>query len=340
MNFSLKEICELVSGELSGDPKASIHDVAEIQNALPGQITFLGNDKYRRYINSTEATAIIVQKDFDGEYKNLVKVDNPNLAFSLCLAKLRPEIPQKSTEIHKSAYVAKTAILGTDIYIGPNVVIDDNAIIENGAFIHAGSFVGNGARISTNSVLHPNVTIYHKCIVGENNIIHSGTVVGSDGYGFVRNERGIEKIPQTGKVILGKDVEIGANCAIDRGTIGDTEIGEGTKLDNLIQVGHNVKIGIYCFIAGQSGVAGSTKIGNYVTIAGQVGISGHINIGDRVIIAAQSGITKDIPEGGFWFGYPATPYKEKTREIANIRSIPDIKKRLKEIEKIVNKKDI
>lgn len=329
MNFSLKEICELVDGDLCGDPKATIHDVSEIQNALPGQITFLGNDKYRRYIESTEAEAIIVNKDFTGEYKNLVKVDNVNLAFSICLAKLRPAIPQKNVGIHKSAYVAKTAILGTDIYIGPNAVIEENAIIENGAYIHAGSFIGNSARIGANSIIHPNVTIYHKCIIGEYNIIHSGTVIGSDGYGFVRNESGIEKIPQTGRVVLGTDIEIGANCSIDRGTISDTEIGEGTKLDNMIQLGHNVKIGVYCFIAGQSGIAGSTKVGNYTTIAGQVGIAGHLNIGNKVIIAAQSGITKDIKDGEFWFGYPATPYKEKTKEIANIRSIPDLKKDLK-----------
>ena len=187
MNFSLKEICELVNGELSGDPKATVRDVAEIQNALPGEITFLGNDKYRRYIESTEATAIIVHKDFDGDYKNLVKVDNPNLAFSLCIAKMRPEIPQKPAGIHKSAYVAKSAILGNDIYIGPNAVVEENAIIENGAYINAGCYVGNGSRIGANSIIHPNVTIYHKCIVGENNIIHSGTVIGSDGFGFVRN---------------------------------------------------------------------------------------------------------------------------------------------------------
>lgn len=339
MNLSLKDICELVGGELVGDPTTTIRDVAEIQNALPGEITFLGNDKYKKYIESTQAEAIIIQKDLDADFKNLIKVDNPNLAFSVCIAKLRPSIPAKAAGIHKSANVAKNAILGTDIFIGPNVVVEENAIIENGAYIHAGTYIGNGVRVGANSIIYPNVTIYHKCVIGENNIIHSGTVIGSDGFGFVRKDNTIEKIPQTGKVIIGDDVEIGSNCSIDRGTIGNTEIGEGTKLDNMIQVGHNVKIGKLCFIAGQAGIAGSTKIGDFVTIAGQVGIAGHVNIGDGVIIGAKSGITKDIKAGEFWFGYPATPFKDKTREIANIRSIPDMKKRLKAIEKIINKEE-
>jgi UDP-3-O-[3-hydroxymyristoyl] glucosamine N-acyltransferase len=340
MKFTLKELSELVEGELSGDPKATIHDVAEIQNALPGEITFLGNDKYKKYIDTTEAEAIIVHKDIEINYKNLIKVDNPNLAFSLCIAKFRPPVPPKPPGIHRSAQVSKSAILGNDIYIGPNVIIEDEAVIENGAYIHAGCYVGTNARIGANSIIYPNVTIYYKCIIGENNIIHSGTVIGSDGFGFVRKEETIEKILQTGRVIIKDDVEIGSNCSIDRGTIGDTEIGKGTKLDNQIQIGHNCKIGELCFIAGQSGIAGSTTIGDFVTIAGQVGIAGHITIGSGVIIAAKSGITKDIAPGEFWFGYPATPYKAKTREIANIRAIPDLKKRIKKIEQIINAKEM
>ncbi|MBN2281527.1 MAG: UDP-3-O-(3-hydroxymyristoyl)glucosamine N-acyltransferase [Candidatus Marinimicrobia bacterium] len=340
MTFTLKELSELVGGELLGDPRAGIKDVAEIQNAMPGEITFLGNDKYRKFIKTTEAEAIIVHKDFDGEYKNLIKVDNVNLAFSLCLSKLRPQIPKNPPSIHKTAIVAKTAILGNDIFIGPHVVIEDHAVIENGASIYANCYVGHSGRVGANTLLYPNVTLYHKCIVGENNIIHSGTVIGSDGYGFVRKDDTIEKIPQTGKVVIKKDVEIGSNCSIDRGTIGDTVIGKGTKLDNHIQVGHNVKIGKYCFIAGQTGIAGSTTIGDYVTIAGQVGIGGHIEIGSRVVIGAKSGISKSIPEGEFWFGYPASPYKVATRQIASIRMIPEMKERLREIEKLINKKDL
>ena len=339
MNYSLKELCELVGGELVGDPKVTVHEVAEIQNALPGDITFLGNDKYKKYVESTKAEAIIVQKDSEIVYPNLIKVDNPNLAFSICLSKLRPEIHKKSSGIHKSAIIEKKVILGDEIYIGPNVVIEENAIIENGAYIYANCFIGNSARIGANSVILPNVTIYHKCIIGENNLIHSGTVIGSDGFGFVRKDKNIEKIPQTGKVVIGNNVEIGANCSIDRGTIGNTEIGQGTKLDNLVHIAHNVRIGKLCFLAGQIGVAGSAILGDFVTIGGQVGITGHITIGNGVIIGAKSGITKSINDGEFWFGFPAAPYKVKTKEIANIRLIPDMKKRLREIEKIINTKE-
>lgn len=330
----------MVGGELVGDPKTNIKDVAEIQNALPETITFLGNAKYKKYIESTKAAAIIVQKDFECDFANLVKVDNVNLAFSMCLAKIRPDIPKNPPSIHKTATVAKSAILGNDIYIGPNVIIEEKAVIENNAYIYGNCYIGNSARIGANSILYPNVTIYHKCQVGENNILHSGVVIGSDGYGFVRQGAEIEKIPQTGKVILHNNVEIGSNSSIDRGTIGDTIIGRGTKLDNQIQVGHNVKIGVYCFIAGQTGIAGSTKIGDYVTIAGQVGIGGHLEIGSKVIIAAKSGVSKSVGEGEFWFGYPAARYKVATKQIANIRMIPDLKQRIKEIENFINKKEV
>ncbi len=340
MTKTLKELAELVGGELVGNPKAVIRDVAEIQNALPGEITFLGNEKYTKYIDTTKATAIIVSRNFDRQYKNLIKVDNVNLAFSQCLETFRPSIPKPKPEIHKTALVDNTAILGNDIYIGPNVIVESKAIIENGACIYGNCYIGNGARIGANSILYPNVTVYHLCSVGEDNIVHSGTVIGSDGFGFVRKGGEIEKIPQTGRVLTREAVEIGSNCSIDRGTIGNTEIGKGTKLDNLIQVGHNVKIGDYCFIAGQTGIAGSAKIGDHVTIAGQVGIAGHIEIGSGAVIAAKSGITKTVASNEFWFGYPAAKYKVKTREIVNIRSIPDLKKRIKAMEKIINEKDI
>lgn len=338
MSLALEELCDLVGGELCGDPSTVISDVAEIQNAKPGEIAFLGNDKYTKYISTTTAEALIVPHNFELSFKNLIKVENPNLAFAICIGKLRPELPAKPVGISKSASVSKNAILGNDIYIGPNVIVEDKAIIENEAYIHANSYIGHEARVGTKSIVYPNVTIYHECVIGENNIIHSGTVIGSDGFGFVRLRDKIEKIPQSGRVIIGNDVEIGANCSIDRGTVGDTVIGDGTKLDNQIQVGHNVKIGKLCFFAGQTAIAGSATIEDFVTVAGQVGIIGHITIGKGAIIAGKSGVSKDIG-AGVWFGIPARPYRDKTREIADIRSLPDIKKRLIEIEKIVNKEE-
>ncbi len=339
MTFTLAQLAELVSGEVVGNSSANIRDIAEIQNAKEGELTFLANKKYTKYIETTNAEAIIVSKDFTGNYKNLIKVENPNFAFSLMIAKFRPETPLKKPGIHKSAIVSKKAILGSDIFIGPNVIVEDNSVIENGAYLYANSYIGQKSRIGAKSIIYSNVTVYHGCKIGANCIIHSGTVIGSDGFGFVRQNNGISKIPQSGGVEIGQNVEIGSNCSIDRGTIGNTCIGYGTKLDNLIQVAHNVKIGTNCFIAGQTGIAGSTRIGNSVTVAAQVGITGHIKIGDGAIIGGKSGITKDIAPGEFWFGYPATLYKEKVKEIANIRLLPDFKKRLKKIEELLKEKD-
>lgn len=335
MEFSLGQILKIVDGTLEGDEASIITDLAEIQHAKKGQLTFLGNPKYRKYLSTTEATAVLVSKDFKGSYKNLIRVENPNLAFSLMISRFRPELPLPNPEIHKTACIAKSAQLGENIYIGPNVVIKDKAIIENSVSIFANSYIGTETRIGSETIIRPNVTIYHNCQIGSKVLIHSGVVVGSDGFGFVRTEKTIKKIPQAGRVVIGDDVEIGANCSIDRGTLGDTVISKGTKLDNLIQVAHNVKIGEYCFIAAQSGIAGSSRIEDRVTIAGQVGVAGHLKIGEGAIVAAQSGVSKDVPPGTIVFGYPAQEQKKARREIANIRSIPDIKAKLKEIEKII-----
>ncbi|MCK4690130.1 MAG: UDP-3-O-(3-hydroxymyristoyl)glucosamine N-acyltransferase [Candidatus Marinimicrobia bacterium] len=335
MEFSLGQILKIVDGTLEGDEASIITDLAEIQHAKKGQLTFLGNPKYNKYLSTTEATAVLVPKDFKGSYENLIRVENPNLAFSLMIPRFRPELPLPNPEIHKTAFIANSAQLGENIYIGPNVIIEDKAVIENNVFIFANSYIGTETRIGSETIIRPNVTIYHNCQIGSKVLIHSGVVVGSDGFGFVRTEKSIKKIPQAGRVVIGDNVEIGANCSIDRGTLGDTVISKGTKLDNLIQVAHNVKIGEYCFIAAQSGIAGSSTIEDRVTIAGQVGVAGHLKIGEGAIVAAQSGVSKDVPPGTIVFGYPAQEQKKARREIANIRSIPDIKAKLKEIEKII-----
>lgn len=337
IEFSLGQISKIVDGILEGDESSIITDLAEIQHAKEGQLTFLGNPKYRKYLSITKATAILVPKDFGGSYKNLIRVENPNLAFSLMISRFRPSPPLPAPGIHKTACIAKSAKLGKNTYIGPNVVIEDKAVIENNVSIFANSYIGAETQIKSETVIHPNVTIYHNCQIGTDVLIHSGVVVGSDGFGFVRTEKSIKKIPQAGRVVIGDDVEIGANCSIDRGTLGDTVISKGTKLDSLVQIAHNVKIGEYCFIAAQSGIAGSSTIEDGVTIAGQVGVAGHLKIGAGAIIAAQSGVAKDVPPGTIAFGYPAQEQKKARREIASLRSIPDIKAKLKEIEKIIKR---
>lgn len=332
MQLKLSKIAEITGGKLKGDGSAVIHDVSEIQNADEGDITFLGNPKYEHYVQETNAEAIIVDPDFSGDYKNLIRVENVSLAFSKMLDHYRPSPPQPEPQIHSQATVSENAILGVNIYIGPNVVVEDEAVVENGAVVKANSYIGYKARVGANSLIHPRVTLYNNCAVGENVIIHSGTVIGSDGYGFTRTQEGIEKIPQKGGVVIEDNVEIGANCTIDRGTISNTRVGKGTKLDNLIQLGHNVEVGEYCFIVAQTGIAGSTKVDDGVTIAGQVGIAGHIKIGKNAQIAAKSGITKDVPPNTTMFWYPAREHSKARKDIVNIRRISKLKERIKKLE--------
>lgn len=338
MEITLAQVARIVNGTLEGDSDAKVHDIAEIQHARPGELTFLSNPKYHKYLATTNAEAILVDENFKETYKNLIRVKNTNLAYSIILAQFRKELSLPLPKIDKTAVISGDAILGADVSIGPNVVIGERAVIGDNVVIFANSYIGAESAIGKNSVIYPNVTIYHRCRIGERVRIHSGAVIGSDGFGYVRTSTGIEKIPQAGGVLICDDVEIGANTAIDRGTLGDTTIGRGTKLDNLIQIAHNVKIGEYCFLAGQSGVAGSTIIENGVTIAGQVGIAGHLHIGANAIIAAQAGVSKDIPAGSIVFGTPAQDKNKVWREMANIRSIPDIKEKLKQIEKLLAEK--
>lgn len=333
MQLTLAKIAEMVDGRVEGDDSAVVHDVAEIQKAKKGEITFLSNLKYEHFVDDTEAEAIIVNEQFKGEYKNLIRVKNVNLAFSKMLEYFRPSQTRPEPMIHKKALVSEEAILGVDIYIGPGVIIEDKAVIENGAVVKANSYIGTSSRVGANSIIYPGVTLYHDCTIGENVIVHSGVVIGSDGYGFTRVEDGIEKIPQKGGVIIEDNVEIGANCTIDRGTVSNTRIGAGSKLDNLIQIGHNVEIGKNCFIVAQTGIAGSTKIEDHVTIAGQVGVAGHIKIGKGAQIAAKSGITKDVPPGKVMFWYPAREQRQARKDIVNIRRISKLKEKIKKLER-------
>ena len=332
MQLTLGQIARLVNGAVKGDENILINDVAEIQHARSGTITFLANPKYAKYLASTAATAVIVDENFNGNFPNLILVKNPNLAFSIVLAHFRPELPLPAPMIHPTAVIAKDARIGDDVYIGPFVVIESSAQISDKVTVFGHCYVGQYVNIGSGTVIYPNVSIYHKCIIGQKVRIHAGVVIGSDGFGFVRVENGIEKIPQAGRVVIHDEVEIGANTTIDRGTIGDTVIGRGTKLDNLVQIAHNVRIGEYCFFAAQVGIAGSTIIEDRVNVGGQVGIAGHLHIGTGVMIAAQSGVTKDVPAGTFLFGSPAQERLKAAQELAHIRSLPEIKERLKKVE--------
>jgi len=332
VELSLQKIAELVGGKVDGDGSLLVRDLAEIQHAGPGELSFLGNPKYVKFLATTRATAILVEENFKEPYPNLIRVPNVNFAYSRALAIFRPEASKSAPGIAPTAIIAPDAVLGKNVHIGAHVVIADKCVIGERVYILSNSVIGRETQIGDDTLIYPNVSVYHRCRIGKRVIIHSGAVVGSDGFGFVRVENSIEKIPQAGGVIICDDVEIGANTTVDRGTLGDTVIGKGTKIDNLVQIAHNVKIGEYCFLAGQSGVAGSTIIEDDVTIAGQVGIAGHLHIGAGAIIAAQAGVSKDIPTGAVVIGSPAQEKGKVWREMANIRSIPDIKEKIKQLE--------
>ena len=320
MKLTLREIAAYVDGKVIGEPDINISGVSEIQNSLPGTITFLGNPKYKQFLTETQADAIFVRNDDHLNGKNGIVVSNPQLAMARTL---RLFFPEKSFEpsIHESAVIDSTASVGENIFIDAGVVIKSGASIGDNSIIGANVVIGNRAAIGTNCSLKPNVTIYHNVKIGDNCIIHSGTAIGCDGFGFVTENNIHEKIPQTGNVVIGNDVEIGSNCAIDRATIGVTSIGDMTKIDNLVHIAHNVKVGKGCLITAGFAVAGSTEIGDYCTFAGQVGIAPHVKIGSNSVFAAKSGVTKSLEGGKVYAGFPAREIREHNKKEAQLHEI-------------------
>ncbi len=338
---TLAEIADFVGGKVFGDPFVNIRGFSSLREAQAGDLTFLANMKYAGQLDQTRASGVIVsQKTEDLPSKNLIKVDNPSLAFSKAILLFADEHPDPVKGVHPAAVVAVGAHISENVNIGPCAVIEDGVEVASGTTIGAGTFVGYQTRIGKDCLIYPNVTIREKAVVGDRVIIHSGTVVGSDGFGFV-TEGGIHhKIPQIGMVEIHNDVEIGANVAIDRARFDKTVIGEGTKIDNFVQIAHNVRIGRGCIIVAHVGISGSTVIEDYVVVGGQVGIAGHLTIGAGTRIAAQSGVTSSVPPQSILFGSPALPHVQAKRISAclkflpeHVRTIRDLKERIAEIEK-------
>lgn len=340
MRLTAKEIAVYLNGTVVGDDQSIITHPDKIEQATEGAITFLSNLKYESYIYQTKATAVLVQEDFiptNPLNLILIKVKDVYSAITQFLQFYEQAVhPQPA--ISSMAIIAPTAKLGTQLTIGDFTVISKEAIIEDGSRIYPQVFIGANVRIGKNVIIYPGVKIYHNCQIGDNCIIQANAVIGSDGFGFAPQADGTyEKIPQVGIVILEDNVEIGANTVIDRATMGQTVIKKGTKLDNLIQIAHNVTIGENTVIAAQTGIAGSTKIGNQCQFGGQVGIVGHIEIANGVKIQAQSGVAASIKkEGSKVYGYPALPYQDYLRSYALFRQLPQLEKRIRELEK--NKK--
>lgn len=334
MNTTIQEIADLVGGSAApGSGALPITGAASVAEAAEGQVTFFGNARYLPALKRTRATAALVPLDFSEDIPAaLIRVENPSLAFALILEKFAPAPVEYPPGIHPTAVLAEGVAVGENVSIQPYAVIERGARIGAGSIIGAHSFIGQNAVLGENCRLHPHVTLREGTVLGARVVIHSGTVIGSDGFGYEFSSGRHVKIPQIGIVQIDDDVEIGANVAIDRARFGRTWIQAGTKIDNLVQIAHNVSIGRHCILVSQVGVSGSSRLGDYVTLAGQVGLVGHIEIGDQAIVGAKSGVSKNIPARQTWFGIPAMPIHESKQRLAYINRLEKLYARVKKLE--------
>lgn len=338
MAFTAKYISELLGGELVGNPEVIIEGPAKIEEAGPGHISFLGNPKYEPYLYQSKASAILVEKDFESIMpvsSTLIKVDNVYQKLSTLMALFDKNHSKCQSGISNLAYISDKATIDQNTSVGNFCVIKEGAIIGKNNCILDQVYIGENVVIGDNCLIYPGVKIHHNTVIGNNCIIHSNAVIGSDGFGFSMNAEGkYNKIAQLGKVIIGNDVEIGACTTIDRASLGETIIADGVKLDNLIQIAHNVRVGENTAIAAQSGIAGSTEIGANCMIGGQVGIVGHVKVADRVIIQAKSGVASNVSmEGSKLYGYPAIDYQRYLKSYAYFKSLSEIVDKIRQLEK-------
>jgi UDP-3-O-[3-hydroxymyristoyl] glucosamine N-acyltransferase len=335
LRLTAAEIARTVQGRVEGDAAAIITGLAPIEQARPGELTFVAQPRYFSCLETTPAAAVLVDTACPVPPRNgltLIRVANPYLAF-VQIARNFFQPPAPAPGVHPTAIIGEGVRLGENVAVGPHVVIEPDCEIGDEARIGALCFIGHGARLGRRAVLFPQVHVAHGVQIGNDVIIQAGSVIGSDGFGYVKHDGIYHKIPHVGTVILEDGVEIGANCGIDRSTFGVTRVRRGTKLDNLVHLAHNVEVGEHTVMAAQTGVSGSTKIGSRVTIAGQVGFVGHIEIGDDTTFGAQAGVTKSIPAGITVSGYPAREHQQARREEAARRRLPELLKRVRALEK-------
>lgn len=330
MRIRLKDLAQSLHGEVVGDGEVLICGVAPIEGAKEGDITFLANPRYAHYIKDTRASAVIAKDPIPGI--TTLTVDNPYLAFAKVLNLFHPST-RPEPGIHPTAVISPTASLGRDVVVYPHVYVGEGVRIGDRVILYPGVFVGEGVEIGEDSIIHANVSIREGCRIGRRVVIHCNSVVGSDGFGYARDGERHVKVPQVGIVRIEDDVEIGACVTIDRATMGETVIGKGTKIDNLVQIAHNVEIGRDAIIVAQVGIAGSAKVGSRVTLAGQVGVVGHVTIGDDSMVGAQSGVAKDLPPGKAFSGSPAIPHREWLRVQALLPRLPELKREVVELKK-------
>jgi UDP-3-O-[3-hydroxymyristoyl] glucosamine N-acyltransferase len=326
MEFTAKQIAAYIGGEIVGDENATVHTFAKIEEGMPGALSFLSNPKYTAYIYDTQSSIVLVNSDFVPEKPikaTLIKTANAYESLAK-LMMLYESVKPKKRGISSMASIADSATIGENVYIGPFVYIGESAIVGDNTIIEANTSIGDGATVGNDCLLYNGVTIYHDCKVGNRCILHAGSVVGSDGFGFAPGTNGYDKIPQIGIAILEDDVEIGANTCIDRATMGATIIKRGVKLDNMVQIAHNVVVDEHTVMAAQCGVAGSTKVGTWCMIGGQTGIGGHIKIGHQVKIAGNSGVANSVTDGKAVMGYPAFDHMQFARSTAVFKKLPEM----------------
>ncbi len=332
INCTVADIAGLVGGEVIGDPAAPVRSIASIEQAGPQDLTFLSNKKYEPFLKTCQAAAVVVGPDQTEAAVTLIRVQNSDLAFATVMKRLAPAMTTLSAGISEHAYVAPDAKIGEEASIGPHAVVEAGSVLGDRCLIYPGAYVGPGAKLGDDCILHANATVGARVILGHRVIVHSGAVIGSDGFGYAFEAGVYHKIPQLGTVQLDDDVEVGANSTIDRARFDKTHIKTGTKIDNLVQIGHNAVIGEHCCLVALTGIAGSTTVGHHSVFAAQSGALGHLDIGEQTVVAARGGVIKDVASGTTMAGFPAQPLEDYKQAKVLVRRLPKLHQKIRDLE--------